>query len=380
MSWSFRLLTIKGIPVRIHASFLLVLVAAVVSGLMNGGDWLRSSAFMLVLVLLLFACVALHELGHSLVAQRYGVQVRDITLWPIGGVARVSRLPSKPSQEFLITAAGPATNLVLALLFGALALTWIGPDQLLRLTASPRVLNRFLASQAVQPLILLLAINNLTLALFNLIPAFPMDGGRLLRSVLALFLPFKRATQFAAFLGQVLAIVMAAVGLLKGNFLLALVGVFVFIAAWQERRQVLLSESLKGVSVRRAMRPIGLRLSSELSLGQAATQAAAVPQVAYLVVEGGGKLAGVLFREDLLSAVRKSGPAAPITPHIERSSLLLRPEETLDAALQRITQGQSDLALVVDSGQVIGTVSQNDLLHLAEILRAHPGALREAGQ
>jgi Zn-dependent protease len=379
MSWSFKLLTIRGIPIRIHASFLLVLVAAVVSGLMNGGDWLRSSAFMLVLVLLLFACVALHELGHSLVAQQYGVQVRDITLWPIGGVARISRLPAKPYQEFLITAAGPATNLALALLFGALALTWIGPDQVLRLAASPRMLNRFLASQAVQPLVLLLAINNLTLALFNLIPAFPMDGGRLLRSILALFLSFRRATLFAALLGQALAIVMAAVGLLNGNFLLGLVGVFVFIAAWQERRQVLVTESLKGVAVRRAMRPIGLRLNPELSLGQAAAQAAAMPQPAYLVVDG-SRLAGVLVREDLLSAVRKNGPAAPITPYIQRSSLLLGPEETLDVALQRITQSQIGLALVVDSGQVIGTVNQVDLLNLAEVLRAHPGALREAGQ
>jgi stage IV sporulation protein FB len=112
MSWSFRLLTIKGIPVRIHASFLLVLVVAAASGLGSGrGDWLRSSAFMLILVILLFVCVALHELGHSLTAQRYGVQVQDITLWPIGGVARISRLPSRPYQEFLITAAGPATNL-----------------------------------------------------------------------------------------------------------------------------------------------------------------------------------------------------------------------------------------------------------------------------
>jgi Zn-dependent protease/CBS domain-containing protein len=377
MSWSFRLVTIRGIPVRIHASFVLVLVAAVVSGLMNGGDWLRSSAFMLVLVLLLFACVALHELGHSLVAQRYGVQVRDITLWPIGGVARVSRMPSKPSQEFLITAAGPATNLVLALLFGALALTWIGPDQLLRMAASPRLLNRFIASQAVQPLILLLAINNLTLALFNLIPAFPMDGGRLLRSGLALFLPFRRATLFAALLGQALAVVMAVIGVLNGNFLLGLVGVFVFIAAWQERRQLLLTESLKGVAVRRAMRPIGVRLNPELSLGQAAAQAASTPQPAYLVVEG-SRLAGVLYREDLLAALRKNGPTASITPYIQRSSLRLQPEETLDVALQRIAQGQTGLALVVEGGQVIGMVSQTDLLHLAEILRAHPGALREA--
>jgi Zn-dependent protease/CBS domain-containing protein len=379
MSWSFKLLTIKGIPIRIHASFLLVLVAAVISGLINGGDWLRSSVFTLILLLLLFTCVALHELGHSLVAQRYGVQVQDITLWPIGGVARISRLPDKPYQEFLISVAGPATNLALALLFGALALTWIGPDQVLRLATSPRLLNRFLASQAVQPLILLLSINNLILALFNLIPAFPMDRGRVLRSMLALFLPFGRATQFAALLGQALAIVMAVMGLRTGNIVLGLVGVFVFIAALQERRQALLTESLIGITVRRGSLPIGPRLSPELSLGQAAAQAATTPQPAYLVVEG-SRLAGVLFREDLLSAVRKMGPSAPIAPCMRRSSRLLRPEETLDVALQRINQSQAELALVVDNGQVIGMVSQADLLHLAEVLRAHPGALREAGQ
>ena len=380
MSWSFRLLTIKGIPVRIHASFLLVLVAAAVSGLMSGhDDWLRSSAFMVILVLLLFVCVVLHELGHSLVAQRYGVQVQDITLWPIGGVARLSRLPNRPHQEFLITAAGPATNLALAVLLGALAVTWIGPDPMLRLLADPRLLNRFLAAQEIRPLVLLLAVNNLILALFNLIPAFPMDGGRLLRSLLAVFLPFRRATQLAALLGQALAVLMAIAGLLTGNFFLGLVGVFVFIAAWQERRQTLIHESLKGVVVRQAIRPIGLRLNPGLSLGQAAAQAAAAPQTAYLVVDG-NRLTGVLFREDLLSAVRKAGPAASITPYLRRSTLRLRPEETLDLALERITQGRTGFALVVDNGQVIGTISQTDLLRLAEILGAHPGALREAGQ
>jgi stage IV sporulation protein FB len=307
------------------------------------------------------------------------VQVQDITLWPIGGVARIARLPTKPYQEFLITAAGPATNLVLAFLLGALAFTWLGPDQVLRLAASPRLLNRFLASQAIQPLVLLLAINNLILALFNLIPAFPMDGGRLLRSILALVLPFRRATQLAALLGQILAVLMGLAGLLTGNFLLGLVGVFVFIAAWQERRQTMTIESLKGVSVRQALRPIGLRLHPGLTLGQAAAQAAAAPQMAYLVVDG-GRLIGVLFRDDLLSAVRKAGPAAAITPYVQDSSLLLRPDETLDLALQRITQGQTGFALVVDTGQVIGTISQGDLLRLAEVLRAHPGALREAGR
>jgi len=380
MSWSLKLLTINGIPIRIHASFLLVLVVAAISGLTSGSaDWVRSSAFMVILVFLLFVCVALHELGHSLMAQRYGVQVQDITLWPIGGIARLSRLPSKPYQEFMISAAGPATNLALAALLGAVAVTWIGPDQVLRLAASPRLLNRFLASQAVQPLVLLLAINNLILALFNLIPAFPMDGGRLLRSILAVFLPFRRATQFAALLGQALAVVMAVAGLRTGNFFLGLVGVFVFIAAWQERRQTLIHESLKGVSVRQALRPIGKRLTPELSLGQAAAQAAAAPQTAYLVVEG-SRLIGVLLREDLLSAVRKAGPAEPITPYVRRSTVQLRAEESLDQALERIVRGQAGFALVVEDGQVIGTINQGDLLRLAEVLRAHPGALREGGR
>jgi Zn-dependent protease/CBS domain-containing protein len=380
MSWSLKLLTIKGIPVRIHATFLLVLVVAAAAGLMNSSaDSPRGAAFMVILVLLLFLCVVLHELGHSLMAQLYGVQVQDITLWPIGGVARMSRLPSRPYQEFLITAAGPATNLALAVLFGALATAWIGPDQMLRLLRYPRLLNVFLASQEVRPLLLLLAINNLILALFNLIPAFPMDGGRILRSLLAVFLPFRRATQFAALLGQALAVLMAAVGLLTGNYFLGLIGVFVFFAAWQERRQTLMHESLKGVTVRQATRPIGPRLNPGLSLGQAAAQAAATPQTAYLIVDG-NRLVGVLPRSDLLAAVRKAGPVAPITPYVLRSTLQLQPDETLDRALERILQGRTGFAIVVDNGQVIGTISQPDLLHLAEILSAHPGALREAGQ
>jgi CBS domain-containing protein len=158
-----------------------------------------------------------------------------------------------------------------------------------------------------------------------------------------------------------------------------LVGVFVFIAALQERRQTLLIESLKGASVRQAVRPIGLRFSPGISLGQAAAQAATAPQTAYLVVEG-GRLAGVLPHDDLLSALRKAGPSAPITSYVRRSSLLLQPEETLDQALPRILQSRTGFALVVDKGQVIGTISQSDLVRLAEVLRAHPGALHEAGQ
>jgi Zn-dependent protease len=356
-----------------------VLAFAAASGLLNSAGSLHSAAFLMALVLLLFFCVALHELGHSLAAQAYGVRVQDITLWPLGGIARMSRLPGRPYQEFVITAAGPATNLVLAVLFGAMATAAIGPAQMLRMASYPRQLARFVAAEEIRPLLLLLAFNNLLLALFNLIPAFPMDGGRILRSLLATFLPFGRATQLAALLGQALAVLIAIGGLLSGNYLLALIGVFVFIAAWQECRQTLLQENLKGIKVRQAIRPIGPRLSPGLTLGQAAAETAAAPQPAYLVVDA-SRLAGVLPRSDLLAAVHRAGPSSPITPYLVHGTLRLRPEETLDGVLERILQSSTGFALVVENGQVIGTINQADLLRLAEVLRAHPGALRDAGR
>ena len=175
--------------------------------------WPLGVLFWVVFTLLLFVCVVLHELGHSLVAQLFGVTVQDITLWPIGGVARFVKLPQRPYQEFLITAAGPAVNFFLAILFGIIAFAWIGPGRLIATVTSPYQLERLLTGVSAEAMLIMLALNNLLLVLFNLIPAFPMDGGRLVRSVLAAFMPFGRATKVASWLGQGAAVVMGLVGL-----------------------------------------------------------------------------------------------------------------------------------------------------------------------
>jgi len=386
VSWSSKLFTIRGIPVRVHVSFLLIVGWAAYIGLSAGeGGWrlsLGGAAFMVTFVLLLFACVVLHELGHSLVAQLFGIRVQDITLWPIGGVARMAKMPEKPYQEFLITAAGPATNILLTIGLGALALVWIGPDQLLRLVTSSWLLSRFLSEMNGQALLLLLTANNAILALFNLIPAFPMDGGRLLRSLLAVFLPYPTATRAASVVGQVLATFIGTAALLAGNIMLALVGLFVFMAAWQERQQAITQGALAGLRVRQAMQPVGPRLHPLQTLSEAAAQAATSPQPAYLVVDG-GRLVGLLTRGELINAMRRAGPraaagagpAARVGSHLHRDVLQLRADDLLLAARKQLQERSAVMGIVVENGQVIGTLSQLDLARLVDMLRAHPQAL-----
>ena len=375
MSWSFKLFTIRGIPVRVHASFLLILLWAAWLGFnTRAAGWPLGVLFWVVFTLLLFVCVVLHELGHSLVAQLFGVSVEDITLWPIGGVARFTKLPQRPYQEFLITAAGPAVNILLALILGTVALAWIGPRQLFALVASPYQLERLLTGVSAEAMLLLLALNNLLLVLFNLIPAFPMDGGRLVRSVLAAFMSFGRATKIASWLGQGAALVMGLVGLLTGSIFLGLVAVFVFVAAWGERQQAVTNDHLRGMRVGQAMQPLGTRLHPLETLGDTAGRVAALPQAAYLVVDA-GKLVGMLSRHDLLAALRKAGPEARVGQHLGREFVRLAPDETLIDADDKLAQAQPPFGIVIENGQAVGLLGRGDIARLAETLESYPNAL-----
>ena len=375
MSWSFKLFTIRGIPVRVHASFLLILLWAAWLGFnTRAAGWPLGVLFWVVFTLLLFVCVVLHELGHSLVAQFFGVSVQDITLWPIGGVARITKLPQRPYQEFLITAAGPAVNILLAIIFGTIALAWIGPGQLLALVTSPYRLERLLTGVNAEAMLLMLALNNVLLVLFNLIPAFPMDGGRLVRSVLAAFMPFGRATKVASWLGQGTAVVMGLVGLLTGSLFLGLVAIFVFVAAWGERQQAVTNDHLRGMRVAQAMQPVGTQLHPLETLGGAASRVAALPQAAYLVVDA-GKLVGMLSRRDLLAALRKAGPAARVGQHLGHEFVRLTPEETLIDADENLAQAQPPFGIVIENGQAVGLLGRGDIARLAETLESYPDAL-----
>jgi Zn-dependent protease len=223
LGWSINLFRIRGIQVALHVSFLLLLGWAGYEGYRDGG--VSGMAWSAATMLAFFTCVVLHELGHSFTGMRFGVRVRRILLMPIGGMAQFDSIPRQPRQELLMTIAGPAVNFAIA---GLLWLVVDFPDQgdLLGAPASLADLGRYLLAA------------NLVMGLFNLLPVFPMDGGRILRALLATRLPYLRATAVAATIGKVLAIIAAVIALYAGNYLLAVLFAFIFVAGDSEYRAI----------------------------------------------------------------------------------------------------------------------------------------------
>lgn len=237
MTWSFPIGRLLGSQLRIHATFFLLLLWVGVTAYGAGGTY--AALVNVSYVLLLFACVIAHEYGHALMARRFGIRTPDITLLPIGGMARLERMPEKPGREILVALAGPAVNVVI---FLALWL-WVG--------LSPRTPLSGGMSFATLPE--QIAMLNLILALFNMIPAFPMDGGRVLRATLSIFMARVTATKVASLVGQGVAIVGAAYGLWTGQLILVLIAVFIFMAARAENNDVALRDRLKGMVARDVM-------------------------------------------------------------------------------------------------------------------------------
>ncbi len=385
MSWSLKVATVRGIPIRVHLSFVLIVLWAAYLGLRAplypavSAGW--AMAVSVLQVLLLFACVVLHELGHSLVAQLFGVRVQDITLWPIGGLARMARLPERPWQEFVMALAGPAVNLLLAAGMWLVLMVWEGPQQAFARTFGflmPWLAAPLAGRLDARTLLSVLLFSNVLLAGFNLLPAFPLDGGRMLRAFLAAFLARRLATQIASYAGQVAAGLMILAGLSGPNPALILVGFLVFLAAGAERQQVVSVESLRGLQVRQAMQPIGPRLHPLQTLGETAAQVAPLPQSAYLVVDG-GRLTGLLARRELVSALRKAGPQARIGQFVARDVLRVGPEEQLSSVQTRMLEHQSSVALVVDEGCVSGLLTGPAMRRLVEVVDACPALLKPVG-
>ncbi|MCB1128883.1 MAG: site-2 protease family protein, partial [Verrucomicrobiae bacterium] len=240
MKWSWRIGRVAGIDVYMHATFLLLVGWVAISAWsvrQNVNDAIHGLAF----VAALFGIIVLHELGHALAARRYGIPTQDITLLPIGGVARLDRMPDKPAQELVVALAGPAVNVVLAVVFWMLVRS---ADAITGVTSF-----RLIGT----PLLAKLQYVNIGLALFNLIPAFPMDGGRVLRALLAMRLDYVRATRIAADVGQVLAFAAGAIGLAKMHPFLVFIAIFVYLGAEQEASMVKVQSALDGIPIQSVM-------------------------------------------------------------------------------------------------------------------------------
>jgi stage IV sporulation protein FB len=363
MSWSIPLLRVWGIEIKVHVTFALILVWAVYSWGIVTGAGLQGALFGVVATLLLFVCVTLHELGHAFQALRYGIEVEDITLLPIGGVARL-QVPDNARQELAIAVAGPAVNVAIAavlIVIGAFTGTPVVED--------PSAVSTAMGRANWGALLPYLTVANIGLVLFNAIPAFPLDGGRVLRALLALRLDYARATAIAVAIGQGLALLLGLVGFVGGNYFLIVIAIFVWFGASQEGEQVALRQALGGATVGQAMTQRPQVLSATDPLGRAVELTLSTAQADFPVVDAGGRVVGLLALDDLLRGLRDQ-PAAPVGEAMRHQFPVARPEESVAAAQGQLDEGRVRALPVVQSdGRLAGLLTAADI---GEALRLLP--------
>jgi stage IV sporulation protein FB len=376
MEWSVRVSQVKGIDIRVHVTFGLILVWAAYSwGVIYGQGW-EGALFGVVATLLLFASVTLHELGHSLVAQRYGIQVRSITLLPIGGVAEMEEIPENPGQELRIAIAGPLVT------FGIVAvLIVIGAVLNARAVLSVDELIGSLGKASWSGLLAYLTMANLALGLFNLIPAFPLDGGRVLRAVLAMRLDYVQATKIAVAIGQGLALLGGLLGALTGNWILVVIAIFVWFGGREEGRQVEMSAALRGVRVEQAMTRAPQMLSPHDALLRAVDLTLETAQADFPVVTDDRRLVGLLTELDLLRGLR-SDTTTRVGAVMRRDSPAATPDQPLAQAQQAMRKTEATALPVVDgTGRLVGLLTAADIAEAYRLLSGVPAlAARVAGR
>jgi Zn-dependent protease len=346
MKWSTKIAKLAGIDIYIHFTFFLLL-AWIALVYYNQGQSLAAASAGVAFILVIFSCVVMHELGHALTARRYGIKTRDIILLPIGGVARLERMPDKPAQELWVALAGPAVNVAIALLLAGFlyvtnSFTPIG--QLTNATAS--FAERVMAV-------------NIFLIIFNMIPAFPMDGGRVLRALLAMRLPYAKATQYAATLGQGIAILFGVFGLFF-NPLLLLIALFVWIGAAQESKLTQMKSAFSGVPVTNAMLTNFRSLDRDQTLERAVELTINTTQKDFPVTDK-GEVIGVLTQSDLLAALSKYGPHAPVSETMQKHFATVDSYDKLETAFMKLNDCNCHTLPVTRNNRLVGLLTMDNL-------------------
>ncbi len=339
MGWSWQIAKVRGIDVKIHATFVFALIwGALIWGGGRPEGWLYGA----FLTIVLFAVVLAHEFGHAIAAQRYGIKVQDIVLLPIGGVARLNRMPDKPVQELVVALAGPAVNLVIGLALAPVLLYGIA----LRMQAGDGIGLPAIAQPGFFNLVAFLVVINLSLLVFNMLPAFPMDGGRVLRALLALKLPYARATNVAAVVGRSLAIGFGVFGLFTGNLGLALVAMFVFFGAGAENQEVTQRESLRGLTVSEVIDNQAPVFPASLPAHTAFERLVRSPYASVAVVDEAGQFKGAVTRRGM-QAQWLTGKRGTVDQFVEQvTPVQVECDSTLVAARERMAEAQASVAAV----------------------------------
>jgi Zn-dependent protease/CBS domain-containing protein len=367
MRWAWKIGRLAGIDLYMHATFLL-LVGFIVLVNWTQSHNIDQTMFGVFFVLVIFACIVLHELGHALTARRYGIRTRDIMLLPIGGVARLERMPEDPNQELLVAVAGPAVNvLIAAVLLVSLGLAGRLPTLRQAGTISWTGHDFFSSLVAV----------NVWLVLFNLIPAFPMDGGRVLRALLAKRMDYTDATQTAAHVGQGIAFVFGFLGLFFDPFLL-FIALFVWMGASGEAGMVQMRTSLGGIPVQRVMLTDYQTLLPDDTLDQAVEHILSGWQQDFPVVFGTHVL-GILTREDLMRAIAQGGTGKHVRDAMRRDVETVDSHDMLEQAVQVLHRCGCRSLPVQHNGELIGMLALENVGEFMMIQSAMRRALRGKG-
>lgn len=356
MKSSLSLGKIAGIRLYIHWTFPIILIWIIFSNLRSGFST-EQVIWSVLFILSLFVCVTLHELGHALAARRYHIQTRDITLYPIGGVARLEKIPERPMHEFIVALAGPAVNFILVILLAVVlqlahvpidfsSITHIGPDNFL----------------------LNLAVINGWLAVFNLIPAFPMDGGRVLRALLSFRLSRVRATHIASTVGQIIAVAFIFFGFFNNPFLV-FIGLFVFLGAKAEAQMVTSESILKGRTADDfVMKEIPM-LQINDSVGNAA-KALLNGQAKNFLVMNGDTPAGTLNRDGIISALQQSGSETQVRSAMDKNLIYIEASDAAEKVFSLLHQYKHTLLVVRKNNQLHGVIDLENVIEFVNVINA----------
>ncbi len=362
MSWSINIGSIAGTAIRIHMTFVLFLIWIFAAGWSEGGA--NAAWTSLIFMVLLFACVLAHEFGHIFTARAFGVATPDVTLLPIGGVARLERIPDKPSEEFLVAIAGPLVNVVIAIALIALTPTHLSAAHFAAIPNSAVAMADRLAEV------------NLFLAIFNMIPAFPMDGGRVLRALLATRLGHARATEIAASIGQWTAFALGFLGLFY-NPLLIFIAIFVYLAAASEAQVVALQAMSRDVPVVAAMMTQFVSLTPDEHIDAAVESLLQTSQNVFPVVAPDGHLAGMVGRGEIIRALRQLGPTAPVSAVMVGEVPTVNRSQRLEEAFRLLQERGAPAVGVLDgTGRLIGLVTSETIGQMLMVKRALPEGVR----
>lgn len=349
MRWSWKIAKIAGTTLRVHVTFFLLLVWVAASSYPAGG--VPAAVEGVLFVILVFACVVLHEFGHAMMARRFGIRTPDITLLPIGGLASLERMPDRPGQELLVALAGPAVNVVIIAVLYLVMGAQVSLSGVSQLTTGTTLIGGLVAV-------------NMVLVLFNMIPAFPMDGGRVLRALLSMKLERSKATLYAARIGQAFAVVFAVIGLM-GNPILLLIAVFLFFAAEAETGYETRRAEASRHTAREAMVTRFMSLPPDATAEDAGKLLLVTTQQEFPVVSRAGALVGMVTRAGLMQVMQGDGPETPVSAFMETGFPIVSENAPLETVLQALAASPAQVVGVRGAdGAFVGYVSRENASEL----------------